>query len=54
MEDPKSKSLFFLRKFRQFGYSGMVVLGVTSLIIYDYTLTQKEKSAQTINLPTKN
>ena len=35
-----------LALFRQFRNSGLVVLGVVSVIAYDYTLTQREKAAK--------
>ena len=44
MEFNKSKSVVFLKYFRQYSLSTIVVLGVASTIIYDYTLTQQEKA----------
>jgi hypothetical protein len=43
MEQPKASVALF-QKLRQFGFSGLIVLGVTTLIIYDISLTQIEKS----------
>jgi len=46
MEQPKAISVALFQKLRQFGFTGLIVLGVTTLIIYDTSLTQKEKSAK--------